>query len=153
MLGRVHSHLGFLVSIKLSCLSLGHSSISLSNNRDRHVHLTARVNSRLIGMLCVLSRPDVKLRRHSGHELVGSLGSLHSAKGAIVIIRRSRRVVRGTSCVVSVNPGTNHLKNRIIFRNACRAVLKRRALASHCLGNRYTVSVPRRHHRKGNHSL
>lgn len=153
MLGRVHAHLGFLLSMKLSCLSLGHDSIDLSNNRDRHVQLTARVNSRLIGILCVLSRPDVKLRRQSGLHLVGSLGRLHSVNGSIVIMRRSGSVVLTSSCIVSVKPGTNHLNNRIMFTNGPRRVLRASALASRCLGNRRGVRIPTGHHPNGNGSL
>lgn len=153
VLGRVHAQLGFLLSMNLSCLSLGHDSIDLSNNRDRHVHLTARVNSRLIGILCVLSRPDVNLRRHSGRHLVRSLGRLHSVNGSIVIIRRSGSVVLTTSCIVSVKPGTNELKKSIIFTNAPHRVLQARALASRCLGNRYTVRIPTGHHRNGKRDL
>lgn len=127
--------------------------MSLSKNRDRHVHLTARVNSRLIGILCVLSRPDVKLRRQSGLHLVGSLGGLHSANGSIVIIRRSGSVVLTTSCIISVKPGTNHLNKRMMFRKAPGRVLRARALASGCLGKRVGVRVPTRHHPNGKGSL
>lgn len=91
----------------------------------------------------------MKLRRQSGIHLVGSLGRLHSANGSIIIIRRSGSVVLGTSCIISVKPGTNHLKKRIIFTKAPKRVLGTSALASTCLGKGARVTIPRRQQGKG----
>lgn len=144
---RVGDHVHFLVSIKLKCLALGQLDGSLSNNRDRHVGLTASLKDDLMNDLCVLSRPDVNLRDHSASHLVQILHRLRTLNGAIVMIRRSRRVVHTTSCVVSVNPGTKHLKKRIICRNSVGSLGgKDGDRAMHCLLKRRRVPMPTRQH-------
>lgn len=147
LLARVAGHLRFLLSIKLNCLALSHLSSSLSKKRDRHVGLTASLKDDLIKSLCVLSRPDVKLRSHSASLLVGILQRLRTLNGAIIIIRRSRRVVHTTSCVVSVNPGTNHLNKRIICRNSISSLgADDGDCAIQCLAKRSRVRIPLCHH-------
>ncbi len=154
VLGRVHRHLSFLRDINLRCLGLSHSSNALSNNRDRHVQLTARVNSSLVKILCVLSRPSVNLRRHSGRHLVTALGQLHSLNGAMVIIRRSRSAVHTTSRVLSVNPNTNVRNNRIICSNGFTSFRGyRNSLASSCLFKHGYMPIPGTHHGNGNRDL
>lgn len=148
VLVRVHDHLRCLTSIKLNCLALSQLSSALSNNRDRHVGLSASLNDGLANSLCVLSRPSVNLRPHSAGQLVGILERLHSLNGAIVIIRRRRRIVHTTSCVISVNPGTNCGNNRIIFDNALPRLLGGGGdLATSCLANHHTVTPPTTRHK------
>lgn len=147
VLVRVGDHVHFLVSMNLKCLALGQLDGSLSNKRDRHVGLTASLKDDLMNDLCVLSRPDVNLRDHSASHLVGILHRLRRLNGAMMIMRRSRRVVHTTSCVVSVNPGTKHLKKRIICRNSVGSLGgKDGDCAIHCLLKRRRVPIPRRHH-------
>ncbi len=112
---RVISELRCVRSINLKCLALGQASGALSKKRDREVGLIATLKDSLINSLCVLSRPDVNLRPHSARELVTILHELESVKGAIIMMRRSRRVVETTSLLVSVNPGTKIGNKRVIF--------------------------------------
>lgn len=145
VLGRVETEMDFLSSMKLSCLSLKHTAKALSNNRTREVHLTARVNSKLMKITCVLSRPDVKLRRESGSELLNSLVGLHSLKGDLVIIRRSRSAVHTTSYVMSVNPNTKRRNKRLITVKATRSLVGgRSSVAKTCLDKGLGVPMPLR---------
>lgn len=147
VLARVGDHVQFLVSINLNCLALGHLDGSLSNKRDRHVGLTASLKDDLINDLCVLSRPDVKLRDQSASQLIRILHRLRRLNGAIIIMRRSRRVVHTTSCVVSVNPGTKQLNKRMMCRNSVGSLGGNDGdCAIGCLLNRRAVPIPRRHH-------
>lgn len=154
ILQRVHTHLRFVVSIKLSCLALRHATVALSNNRTRHVQLTARVNSNLAKILCILSRPDVNLRRHSGSHLLGALAHLHSLNGALVIIRRSRSAVHTTSRLISVNPKTNVRNNTVMTRNSLGTlVATRSSLANTCLSKQHDVPAPTRQQPNGKQTL
>lgn len=147
LLDRVGGHLAFLSSMNLNCLALGQLDGSLSKNRDRQVGLTASLKDDLMNSLCVLSRPDVNLRDHSAAHLVGILHRLRRLKGAMMMIRRSRRVVHTTSCVVSVNPGTKQLNKRIICRNSVGSLRgKDSDCAIGCLLKRRAVSLPTDRH-------
>lgn len=120
---RVLGGVGIVRSINLKCVGLKRSSAALSNNRDRHIGLTARLSGHSAnGALCVLSRPAAKLRFRSVHILVGMLGGLMSGKGAIVIVRRGLSMVGVTSCVVSVNPSNNGKKKGLLDFNAPRRI-------------------------------
>lgn len=93
----VHT-LSTLLGIKLNCLELKRPTARLSNNRTRHVGLTARLrHARHNSALCILSRPAANLRPSSITVLVTRLGKLITANGAIVVIRRSVRITDGDS--------------------------------------------------------
>lgn len=122
---RVLGGVGILRRIKLKCVGLKRPSAALSNKRDRHIGLTARLSGHSAnGAVCVLSRPAAKLRFRSVHILVGMLGGLIRGNGAILIVRRGLSIVGLTSCVVSVNPRNKENKKRILTTKAPRRITK-----------------------------
>lgn len=95
---RVLGGVGTLRDMKLNCVGLKRDSAALSNKRDRHIGLTARLSGHSAnGALCVLSRPAANLRFRSVHVLVSMLRGLMSENGAIVVVRRGLSIVGLTS--------------------------------------------------------
>lgn len=107
-----------LLRLNLKCLSLGHTKTALSANRHRHIRLTHTIHGHAANILCILSRPSVKLRPTGISKLLNIVHSLITSNGSIMIISRSAQILTRASCLVRVKPDTNTGNNRIVTRKA-----------------------------------
>lgn len=112
-----------LTRLKLYCLSLSHTNTALSANRHRHIRLTHSIHGHAANILCILSRPSVKLRPTGISKLLNIVHSLITSNGSIIIISRSAHILTTVSRLIRVNPATNTRNNRIVTRNTITSIV------------------------------
>lgn len=140
---QLKSRLEFLVNIGVHYLTLDRPTRTLSGGEYQRLMLAKQLGMGLSETLYVLDEPTIGLHPRDNDRLIEQLKHLNSFGNTLVIVEHDESVIRNSTHVIEMGPGSGTLGGSIMFAGDVDAFLKdKNSLTSNYLIPKKAAPVP-----------
>lgn len=115
ILTQIRSRLRFLNDVGVEYLTLDRQTRTLSGGEFQRLNLAKQLGMGLSQTLYVLDEPTVGLHPRDNHRLIGILKQLNALGNTLVVVEHDQDVIRSSSNIIEMGPGSGHLGGQVIY--------------------------------------
>ncbi|MGE3973687.1 MAG: excinuclease ABC subunit UvrA [Bdellovibrionales bacterium] len=109
------SRLQFLAEVGVEYLTIDRPTRTLSGGEYQRIQLANQLGMMLSQTLYVLDEPTVGLHPRDNDRLIGILKKLRDLGNTLVVVEHDAEVIKNSSHVIEMGPGSGHLGGEAIF--------------------------------------
>lgn len=118
ILQQIRSRLRFLNDVGVEYLTLDRPTRTLSGGEYQRLNLAKQLGMGLSQTLYVLDEPTVGLHPRDNDRLIGILKQLNALGNTLVVVEHDQEVIRNSSNIIEMGPGSGHLGGEVIYSGA-----------------------------------
>ena len=115
VLRQIVSRLQFLIDVGVEYLTLDRETRTLSGGEYQRLNLANQLGMMLSQTLYVLDEPTVGLHPRDNDRLIEILKKLKDLGNTLVVVEHDKDVIKNSSHVVEMGPGSGHLGGEIVY--------------------------------------
>ena len=122
--GQLYARLTFLSKVGVGYLNLDRATRTLSGGEYQRISLSNQLGMELSQTLYVMDEPTVGLHPRDNDNLIGLIKTLRDQGNTLVVVEHDHDMIRNSSHVIEMGPGSGHLGGSILFSGSNRDFFK-----------------------------